>query len=120
VSRAATSWCNFLTIDYCSAAENRTSALEQSLAGLDHDHPDITRHIKSEVEAQQKLAEVTAELERYRKIYGDSPLPLDLSRLAEKLKRKDDELQQLRLVKEQQSQVWMSIRSWRSIEPTSS
>ena len=113
-------WWSFPTIDYCSTAERRTSALEQSLAGLDHEHPDIVRHIKMEAEARQKLAEATAELERYRRIHGDSSLPLDLSRLAEQLKRKDDELQQLHLVKEQQSQVWMSIRSWPSIEPTSS
>jgi E3 ubiquitin-protein ligase BRE1 len=86
-----------------SAAESKAVSLEKTLAGLHG--PDVVRHIKLEAETRQKLSEVTAQLENYQRIYGDSSLPPDLSRLAKQLKQKDEEIQQLRLIKDQQSQV---------------
>ena len=89
-----------------SAAEGRTTALEKTLVGFQVDRPDILRHIKLEAETRQKLSEVTAQLENYQRVYGDSSIPPDLSLIAKQFKQKDEELQQLRLIKDQQSQVW--------------
>ncbi|KAF8628901.1 hypothetical protein AX15_003682 [Amanita polypyramis BW_CC] len=86
-------------------AENRAAALEQALAGFQADGPDIMKHVKSEAEVRQKLSEVVAQLEGFQRVYGDSSLPPDLSRLSKQLKQKDDELQQLRLIKDQQTQA---------------
>lgn len=88
-----------------SAAEGRATALEKTLVGFQADRPDILRHIKLEAEARQKLSEATAQLENYQRVYGDSSIPPDLSLFAKQFKQKDEELQQLRLIKDQQSQV---------------
>ncbi|KIL65947.1 hypothetical protein M378DRAFT_449286 [Amanita muscaria Koide BX008] len=92
-----------------STAEKKVVALEQSLVSLEHDHPDVSKCKKTEAETRQRLAEAMAELEKYQSIFGGSPLPPDLSRVTEQLKLKDEELQQLRLVKEQQSQAEASL-----------
>ncbi|KAK2464239.1 hypothetical protein APHAL10511_003696 [Amanita phalloides] len=90
------------------AAENRATALEQTLAGF-QDRPDIMTHVKLEAETRQKLSEVTAQLEIYQRVYGHSSLPPDISQLAKQLKQRDEELQQLRLIKDQQSQAEASL-----------
>ncbi|KAF8740809.1 hypothetical protein AX14_007181 [Amanita brunnescens Koide BX004] len=91
------------------AAEGRVAALEKTFGSFQADRPDVLRHIKLEAETRQKLSEVTAQLENYQRVYGDSSLPPDLSRLAKQLKQKDEELHQLRLIKDQQSQAEASL-----------
>lgn len=101
-------WHSFISTILYSAAEGRATALEKTLVGFQADRPDILRHIKLEAETRQKLSEVTAQLENYQRVYGDSSIPPDLSQFAKQFKQKDEELQQLRLIKDQQSQVWCS------------
>ncbi|KAF8635226.1 hypothetical protein AX17_004001 [Amanita inopinata Kibby_2008] len=92
------------------AAESRVAALEEMLAMLQGDQSDVVQHMKAEANTRQKLSEVTAELERYQRIYGNSSsLPPDVSQLAEQLQQKENELQQLRLVNTQKSQAEMSL-----------
>ncbi|PFH53827.1 hypothetical protein AMATHDRAFT_136911 [Amanita thiersii Skay4041] len=91
-------------------AEARVTALEQSLAIFQDDHPDVVEHMRSEAEARMKLAEVTAQLEKYQRVYGNSStLPPDVSHLAEQLKQKENELQRLRLINTQQTQAEASL-----------
>jgi hypothetical protein len=89
-----------------SAAESRASALEQSFAMFDDDHPDIMKHIKAETEAREQLADITKQLEKYQSIYGDlSQLPPDVQGLEAQLRLKEDEVQRLQLVDKQRAQV---------------
>jgi hypothetical protein len=62
--------------------------------------------MKAEADARQQLSAVEAQLEKYRTVYGDpSTLPLDASKLAEQLQRKEEENQRLRLLDTQHSLV---------------
>ena len=89
-----------------SAAEGRASALVQSFAMFDDDHPDIMKHIKTEAETREQLADTTKRLERYQSIYGDpSQLPSDIQSMEELLRSKEEEIERLRLVDKQRSQV---------------
>ncbi|KAL0068814.1 E3 ubiquitin-protein ligase bre1 [Marasmius tenuissimus] len=93
-----------------SAAENRLAALEQACSKLDEEHPDITRHIQAESDALQKFSDVSKELEKYRRVYGElSSLQPDVGQLASQLKQKDDELQRLRLLDQQREQASISL-----------
>lgn len=89
-----------------SAAENRAAALEQTLSIFDDDHPDVVEHMKAEADALQKLSEAEAQLVKYKTIYGDnSTLPPDVSKMAEQLGQKEDEIQKLRLLDIHHTQV---------------
>jgi E3 ubiquitin-protein ligase BRE1 len=73
---------------------------------FDDDHPDIMKHIKAETEAREQLAAADKRLEKYQSIYGDpSQLPLDLKGMEERLRTKEEEVERLRLVDKQRSQV---------------
>ncbi|TFK44380.1 hypothetical protein BDQ12DRAFT_672875 [Crucibulum laeve] len=91
-------------------AERRIAALEQTFSVYQDDHPDVVRHMKAEADALQKLSEVTSQLERYQKVYGDcSTLAPDVAQLAEQLKRKETELEQLRLSETQRAESEKSL-----------
>ncbi|KAK1218814.1 E3 ubiquitin-protein ligase bre1 [Marasmius sp. AFHP31] len=93
-----------------SAADNRLAALEQACSKLDEEHPDITRHIQAESDALQKLSDVSKELEKYRRVYGElTSLQPDVGQLASQLQQKDDELQRLRLLDQQREQASISL-----------
>ncbi|KAJ3755625.1 hypothetical protein EV360DRAFT_85738 [Lentinula raphanica] len=87
-----------------SETENRLSALEEVLAKLNQDHPDVARHIRSEAEAQQKLVQIKTQLDQYQSIYGklDATAP---DSLQSELQRKEDELRRLRLLDAQHAQA---------------
>ncbi|KAI6098985.1 BRE1 E3 ubiquitin ligase-domain-containing protein [Pisolithus croceorrhizus] len=86
--------------------EMRLVALEQSLSTLQHDRPDVSRHVAAEASAREELAQVSKELTRYRSLLGGVS---DASALARQLQDKDTELQQLRLIVDQQSQAESSL-----------
>ncbi|KAF5380344.1 hypothetical protein D9615_004567 [Tricholomella constricta] len=92
--------------DRLASAEKRAAALEESLSKHQADHPDVAKHMKAEADALQKLAEVQAELERYKAVYENpSFLPSDMSTLPEQLRQKEEELQRLRLMDIQHTQA---------------
>ncbi|KAK1222915.1 E3 ubiquitin-protein ligase bre1 [Marasmius sp. AFHP31] len=84
-----------------SAANNRLAALERACLKLDEEHPNITRHIQAESDALQKLSDVSKELEN-------------------QLKQKDDELQRLQLLDQQQTLLYTEIEklsaAWESLD----
>ncbi|KAG6831681.1 hypothetical protein H0H92_008324 [Tricholoma furcatifolium] len=93
-----------------AAAEKRISVLEQSLSNCNTSHPDMAEHIKGEADAVQKLAEVQAQLDKYKAVYGDSSaLPADASKLAQQLQLKEEEVRKLRLQQVQHSQTESSL-----------
>jgi hypothetical protein len=62
--------------------------------------------MKAEADALQKLSEVTSQLEKYKMVYGDpSTLPHDVSKLVDQARQKESEIQRLRLLDTQRSQV---------------
>ncbi|KAG2153770.1 BRE1 E3 ubiquitin ligase-domain-containing protein [Suillus bovinus] len=70
------------------------------MSTIREEQPDIARHIASEAASREELAVVTAELSRYRSLFGDPPS----SDLARQLQAKEDELRKLRLLAEQHQQ----------------
>ncbi|KAG5733688.1 E3 ubiquitin-protein ligase BRE1 [Termitomyces sp. T112] len=106
-------------------AEQRVSILEHSLSKYQDAHPDIAEHLKAEADALQRLADVQAQLEKYKRVYGDaSGLPPDTSALAEQLRRKEEEVHKLRLQDTQHTQAETSLyteleklsTAWESLE----
>ncbi|KAI6169490.1 hypothetical protein EDD17DRAFT_12927 [Pisolithus thermaeus] len=101
--------------------EMKLVALEQSLSTLQRDRPDVSQHVAAEASAREDLAQVSKELTRYRSLLGGVS---DASALARQLQDKDTELQQLRLIVEQQSQAESSLcaevdrlsSSWESLD----
>ncbi|KAJ3853747.1 hypothetical protein EV368DRAFT_38287 [Lentinula lateritia] len=87
-----------------SETETRLASHEEVLAKLNHDHPNVAQYVQSEVEARQKLAEVTAQLIQYQSLYGEHSL-VQPDSLANELQRKEDELRRLRLLNAQHSQA---------------
>ena len=89
-----------------SNAENRVAALEQMVSSY-HDQPaELMERMK---EAFEQLADANAQLEKYRRIYGDlSTLSPDVAHLAEQLRTKEEELERLRMSATQQTEVLFS------------
>ncbi|KIK27953.1 hypothetical protein PISMIDRAFT_147648 [Pisolithus microcarpus 441] len=93
----------------------------QSLSTLQRECPDVSQHVAAEASAREELAQVSKELTRYRSLLGEAS---DASALARRLQDKDTELQQLRLIVEQQSQAESSLcaevdrlsSSWESLD----
>ncbi|KAN0090761.1 hypothetical protein V8E55_004327 [Tylopilus felleus] len=85
-------------------AEAKSAALEQALSMLNKDHPDVAQHITSERTAHEELARTSKELACYRSIFGESST-LDARTLAQRLETKEGQLQELRLLTEQQAQA---------------
>ncbi|KAG6867824.1 hypothetical protein C0993_010583 [Termitomyces sp. T159_Od127] len=107
------------------AAEQRASILEKSLAKYQESHPDVAEHLQTEADALQRLAEVQAQLDKYKRVYGDtSGLPPDTSALLEQLRHKEEEVQKLRLQDSQHTQAETSLyteleklsNAWESLE----
>ena len=86
-----------------SNAENRVAALEQ-MVSTNHDLPaEVSDRMK---EAFEQLADANAQLEKYRRTYGElSTLPPDITHLAEQLRTKEEELERLRMSATQQTEV---------------
>jgi len=92
-----------------SAAEDRNAALAQTLSDFQKDNPTVVEHMKVEADALQRLAEVEAQLAKYKSVYGDSStFSPDVSKLSEQLRQKEDELQKHRLLEIQRTQVCFS------------
>ncbi|KAF9233339.1 hypothetical protein BU15DRAFT_54032 [Melanogaster broomeanus] len=89
-------------------AEVKYMALEQVLSTLDKDHPDVAQHVASEIDTRQELARTSKELARYHSVFCDSS-SLEPHALAQELQAKDNELQKLRLLTEQQAQAETSL-----------
>lgn len=94
-------------------AENRATALEQTFAVYDDEHPDVMRHMKAEAEAREQLIQANERLQKYESTYGTiSNIPPDVQRLEEQLRLKEEELQRLRLSDIQRAQVSNMITDW--------
>ena len=85
------------------------AALEQTVS-IHHDQPaELMGRMR---EAFEQLADANAQLEKYRRTYGDlSTLPPDVAHLAEQLRTKEEELGRLRLSVTQQTEVSFSNSS---------
>ncbi|KAJ7268745.1 BRE1 E3 ubiquitin ligase-domain-containing protein [Mycena haematopus] len=93
-------------------AEQRAAAVNQTLSIFQDDHPNVVQHMEAEANALQKLAAATAELENYRKTYGDlSSLNPDVAYLAEKVRVQEEEIKRLRLKDEQHVKEKTSVYS---------
>ncbi|KAF8160794.1 BRE1 E3 ubiquitin ligase-domain-containing protein [Crassisporium funariophilum] len=93
-------------------AESRVAALEQTFAIYQDDHPDIVQHMKAQADALNQLSEVTTQLEKYKRTYGDlSSLPPNVADLAERLRSSEAELERVRLLAKQQSESEGSLFS---------
>ncbi|KAA1474225.1 hypothetical protein DENSPDRAFT_873258 [Dentipellis sp. KUC8613] len=87
-------------------AEQRAKALEDQLSWFDADSPDVVKHMRSEAEARQQLAEATKLLQQYKTTYGESStLPPDMKQLTSQLERFEQELKTLRLQDTQRVQA---------------
>ena len=94
---------------YYSNAENRVAALEQTVSIFQDQPAELMERMK---EAFEQLADVNAQLEKYRRTYGDlSTLPPDVAHLAEQLRTKEEDLEKLRMSVTQQTEVFFSISS---------
>jgi E3 ubiquitin-protein ligase BRE1 len=80
--------------------------VDQTLSIFQDDHPNVVQHMEAEANALQKLAAVTAKLEKYENTYGDlSTLPPDVAQLAEKIRVQEEEIKRLRLMDAQHVKV---------------
>jgi E3 ubiquitin-protein ligase BRE1 len=86
-------------------AEQRAAALDQTLSIFQDDHPDVVQHMEAEANALQKLAAATSKLEKYEQTYANiSALP-DVAQLANKVREQESELERLRLLDIQRTEV---------------
>lgn len=93
-----------------SDAESRAAELEKQLAFFDSEHPDVTKHMRSEAAARQELAKVSKLLKQYQSTYGESSTLLpDAKHLSEQLQRKEEEVKLLKLQEEQRAQAETSL-----------
>ena len=92
-----------------SNAENRVAALEQMFS-VYHDQPaQLMENMKATAEAFEQLSDTNAQLEKYKRTYGDlSTLPPDIAHLAEQLRTKEEELERLRMSVTQQTEVFQA------------
>ncbi|KAF9218332.1 BRE1-domain-containing protein [Gyrodon lividus] len=88
-------------LTFISEAEAKSMALEQALSTAGKNHPDVAQHIASETNTREELT-------RYRSAFGESTSP-ETRALAQQLQAKDNELQKLRLLTEQQAQAETSL-----------
>jgi E3 ubiquitin-protein ligase BRE1 len=87
-----------------SNAENRVAALEQTVSIFQDQPAELMDRMK---EAFEQLADANAQLEKYRRTYGDlSTLPPDVAHLAEQLRKKEEDLEILRMSVTQQTEVF--------------
>ncbi|KAG6903108.1 hypothetical protein C0995_006295 [Termitomyces sp. Mi166 len=108
-----------------ATAERQASIVEKLLLKYQEARPDMAEHLKTEADALQRLAEVQAQLDQYKRVYGDaSGLPTDTSALAEQLRHKEEEVEKLRLQDAQHTQAEASLyteleklsTAWESLE----
>jgi E3 ubiquitin-protein ligase BRE1 len=78
------------------------------LSTLDENHPDVAQRIASEIDTREELARTSKELTSYRSIFGDSS-SRETQVLVKELQEKNNELQKLRLLTEQQAQAETSL-----------
>ncbi|THV02428.1 BRE1-domain-containing protein [Dendrothele bispora CBS 962.96] len=92
------------------AAEGKLTVYEKTFSKLQEDHPDVAKHIEAENDALQKLADVSAKLERYQAVYEDlTSMSPDVAKLTVTLQEKEDELHRLRLLDSQRTQSEASL-----------
>ena len=73
--------------------------LEETLAGFDSVHPDVAKDMRLRADALHQLSEVSAELQKYRHMFGDlGSQPPDVAQLVAQLRQKESELERLQLV----------------------
>jgi E3 ubiquitin-protein ligase BRE1 len=73
---------------------------------LNHDHPDVAQHIRSESEAREALAVALGRLERFDSMFGPgSGLPPDQEAMAKQLREKDELLRVANLQQKQEQVV---------------
>ncbi|KAG8903228.1 E3 ubiquitin-protein ligase bre1, partial [Tulasnella sp. 403] len=87
-------------------AERRVSALEKTIEGLHTSHPDVTRHLKSEAEARQLLAQAQERLEKYERVYGSSSgsNAAESKKLVELVAEKDETLRAIMTLKRKEDE----------------
>lgn len=79
-------------------------------------------YMEATADAFKQLSEANAQLEKYKRTYGDlSTLSPDVSRLAEQLRTKEVELERLRISLMQQTEVFQnsSVRNTHKLTPCS-
>ena len=80
--------------------------MEQSLSTLEDGYPDAVKCMKAEAEARQQLVRAKRELSEYQSVFGDlSVLSPDMQALSDQLRQKEDEINRLRLLNTQHTQV---------------
>jgi E3 ubiquitin-protein ligase BRE1 len=74
-------------------------ALEESLAGFDSTQPEVAKYMRLQADTLQRLSDVSAELQKYRQLFGDlgNQTPV-VAQLVAQLRQKDAELEKLQLV----------------------
>ena len=99
---------HLLTMLY-SNAENRVAALEQMFSVYQDQPAELMERMKATAEAFEQLSDANAQLEKYKRTYGDlSTLPPDIAHLAEQLRTKEEELERLRMSVTQQTEVFQA------------
>lgn len=102
--------CQFL-ISLNRQAEARIAALERTFATYQSDQPDIAQHMRAEADAIEQLSRLKTELDKYQRTYGPlSTHSPDVTQLVEKLRSKEEELENLRLLEKQRKEVCKPIR----------
>lgn len=82
-----------------SAAEERTAALEKTLASVQGGG-------RGEADVRRQLAQVQKQLQKYQAVYGDtSSMSADAARFSEQLRHKQVELEKLKLQDQQREQA---------------
>jgi E3 ubiquitin-protein ligase BRE1 len=79
-------------------AEQRSVALEETLAQIQTDNPQLGESARTESAARQELARVQQLLAKYQSVYGESSsLSPDVQSLSTELQKKDETISHLRL-----------------------
>lgn len=84
--------------------------MESTLSTLDLKNPEISRHLRSESETREALANALSRLKRYESLYGPpSTFPPDQQTLLKRLTEKDESLRRVELQLTQEKAVYLSL-----------
>lgn len=98
------------SVDY-RTAEEKSTALEQSLATLQQEDSNAAAQAKAEAKLREELAHIRRRLEKYQAVYGEasSALPPDMQTLSQRLQEKEDEIKRVQLQQKQRDQVCLGL-----------
>ncbi|EMD37345.1 hypothetical protein CERSUDRAFT_105371 [Gelatoporia subvermispora B] len=109
-----------------ATAEEKSTALEQSLATLQQEDSNAAAQAKAEAKLREELAHIRRRLEKYQAVYGEasSALPPDMQNLSQRLQEKEDEIKRVQLQQKQRDQAESALyaeldrlsASWEALE----